>query len=31
MSIRIVSEEQIRFDVDVESYNRIVRDVKHGW
>lgn len=27
MSIRIVSEEQIRFDVDVESYNRIVRDV----
>lgn len=27
MSIRIVSQEQIRFDIDVESYNRIVRDV----
>jgi len=27
MSIRIVSDEQIRFDVDVESYNRIVRDI----
>lgn len=29
MSIRIVSQEQIRFDVDVESYNRIVRDVSN--
>ena len=27
MSVRIVSQEQIRFDIDVESYNRIVRDV----
>ena len=27
MSIRIVSDEQVRFDVDVESYNRIVRDI----
>jgi hypothetical protein len=27
MSIRIVSNEQIRFDVDVESYNRLLRDV----
>ena len=27
MSIRIVSQEQIRFDIDVESYSRIVRDV----
>jgi len=27
MSIRLVSEEQIRFDIDVESYNRIVRDI----
>lgn len=27
MSIRIVSAEQIRFDVDVETYNRIIRDV----
>jgi hypothetical protein len=27
MSIRIVSSEQVRFDVDVESYNRIVRDI----
>jgi len=27
MSIRIVSEEQIRFDIDIESYNRIVREV----
>ena len=27
MSIRIVSNEQVRFDVDVESYNRIVRDI----
>jgi len=27
MSIRLVSEEQIRFDVDVETYNRIVRDI----
>ena len=27
MSIRIVSQEQIRFDIDVESYNRIVRDI----
>ena len=27
MSIRLVSEEQLRFDVDVESYNRIVRDI----
>ena len=27
MTIRIVSNEQIRFDVDVESYNRIVRDL----
>ena len=27
MSIRIVSQEQIRFDVDVETYNRIIRDV----
>jgi len=29
MSIRLVSEEQIRFDVDVESYNRIVRDISN--
>jgi len=27
MSIRIVSQEQVRFDIDVESYNRITRDV----
>ena len=27
MSIRFVSQEQIRFDVDVETYNRIIRDV----
>ena len=27
MTIRIVSQEQIRFDVDVETYNRIVRDI----
>ena len=27
MSIRLVSSEQIRFDVDVETYNRIVRDI----
>ena len=27
MSIRLVSTEQIRFDVDVETYNRIVRDI----
>ena len=27
MTIRIVSNEQIRFDIDVESYNRIVRDL----
>jgi len=27
MSIRIVSSEQVRFDVDIESYNRILRDV----
>ena len=27
MTIRIVSDEQVRFDVDVESYNRIVRDI----
>ena len=27
MTIRIVSNEQIRFDVDIESYNRIVRDI----
>lgn len=27
MSIRIVSSEQVRFDVDVESYNRLLRDV----
>lgn len=27
MSIRLVSTEQLRFDVDVETYNRIVRDV----
>jgi len=27
MTIRIVSNEQVRFDVDVESYNRIVRDI----
>jgi DNA-directed RNA polymerase delta subunit len=27
MSIRLVSNEQIRFDVDVESYNRMLRDV----
>ena len=27
MTIRIVSQEQIRFDIDVESYNRITRDV----
>ena len=27
MTIRIVSNEQIRFDVDVESYNRIIRDL----
>lgn len=29
MSIRLVSEEQVRFDVDVESYNRIIRDVSN--
>lgn len=27
MSIRLVSDEQIRFDVDVESYNRLMRDL----
>lgn len=27
MTIRIVSNEQIRFDIDVESYNRILRDL----
>lgn len=27
MTIRIVSSEQVRFDIDVESYNRIVRDI----
>jgi len=27
MTIRIVSNEQVRFDIDVESYNRIVRDI----
>ena len=27
MTIRIVSDEQIRFDIDVESYNRILRDL----
>ena len=27
MSIRIVSNEQVRFDIDIESYNRIVRDI----
>ena len=27
MTIRIVSNEQIRFDIDVESYNRIIRDL----
>lgn len=27
MSVRIVSQEQIRFDIDIESYNRIVRDI----
>jgi len=27
MTIRIVSQEQVRFDIDVESYNRITRDV----
>lgn len=30
MSIRLVSEEQVRFDVDVESYNRIVRDISNA-
>ena len=30
MSIRLVSEEQLRFDVDVESYNRIVRDISNA-
>lgn len=29
MTIRIVSQEQIRFDIDVESYNRITRDVSN--
>lgn len=29
MTIRIVSQEQIRFDIDVESYNRIARDVSN--
>ena len=27
MTIRIVSNEQVRFDIDVESYNRILRDL----
>ena len=27
MTIRVVSNEQIRFDIDVESYNRILRDL----
>ena len=27
MSIRLVSAEQVRFDVDVESYNRILRQL----
>ena len=30
MSIRLVSEEQLRFDVDVESYNRIVKDISNA-
>jgi hypothetical protein len=29
MTIRIVSQEQVRFDIDVESYNRITRDVSN--
>ena len=29
MSIRLVSQEQLRFDVDVETYNRIVRDISN--
>ena len=29
MTIRIVSQEQVRFDIDVESYNRIARDVSN--
>lgn len=29
MTIRLVSDEQIRFDVDFESYNRIVKDVSN--
>ena len=27
MSIRLVTTDQLRFDVDVETYNRITRDV----
>ena len=30
MSIRLVSEEQLRLDVDVESYSRIVRDISNA-
>jgi hypothetical protein len=30
MSIRLVSEEQLRFDVDVESYNRLVKDISNA-
>ena len=30
MSIRLVSEEQLRFDVDIESYNRIVKDISNA-
>ena len=30
MSIRLVSEEQLRLDVDVESYNRIVKDISNA-
>ena len=29
MAIRLVSEEQIRFDVDVESYNRLIKDISN--
>ena len=30
MSIRLVSEEQLRCDVDVESYNRIIKDISNA-
>jgi hypothetical protein len=29
MSIRLVTTDQMRFDVDIETYNRITRDVAH--